>query len=142
LATSEKSNDKGGQKQEKTEWHNIVAWGKTAEICGQYLLKGSPAYIEGKLTTQSWEGRDGTKKYKTEVVAHQVILLAQNHDHGYQAPQQGYQQPYQAPQQQYPQPNYGQQPQGDYNYPQQQEAFGTPAAPNLDVDKNGELLPF
>jgi single-strand DNA-binding protein len=135
MATSERWNDRSGQKQEKSEWHNIVAWDKTAEICGQYLRKGSPVYVEGKLATQSWEDRDGTKKYKTEIVAHQVIFLAQNQgQQGYQQ-SQGYQQPYQAPQQgyqnpnpTYAQPDYGQQPQGDY-YPQQQEAFGAPAAP-------------
>jgi single-strand DNA-binding protein len=142
LATSEKWNDKGGQKQEKTEWHNIVAWGKTAEICGQYLRKGSPVYVEGKLATQSWEDRDGTKKYKTEIVAHQVIFLAQNHDQGNQAPQHGYQQPYQAPQQGYQNPNptyghpqYNQAPQQEYYPPQ--ENFGAPTTP-----EETEPLPF
>lgn len=119
LATSEKWTDNGGQKQEKTEWHNIVAWGKTAEICGQYLRKGSPAYIEGKITTRTWDDRDGAKKYKTEIVAHQVIFLAQNQG---QAPQQSggdY-------------PQYSQQ-QGDH-YPQPQENFGaTPTTPEEDL---------
>lgn len=126
LATSEKWNDRGGQKQEKTEWHNIVAWGKTGEICGQYLRKGSPAYVEGKITTRLWDDRDGNKHYKTEIVAHHVIFLAQNQG------QQGYQphgfedQGYQAPQQQYEQPR-----QGEY-YPLPQENFGAPTPPPVD----------
>jgi len=75
IATSEKWNDKTGQKQEKTEWHNIVVWGKLAEICNQYLKKGRSAYVEGRITTLSWDGTDGVKRYKTEVVAQQVQFL-------------------------------------------------------------------
>lgn len=69
LATSETWNDKNsGEKQEKTEWHRVVFFGKLAEIVGQYLKKGSKIYVEGKLQTRKWQGQDGQDKYTTEVV--------------------------------------------------------------------------
>jgi len=68
VATSEKWKDKNGEKQSKTEWHKIVAFGKVAEIIGKYLAKGSKVYIEGKLQTRSWEDDAGQKKYTTEIV--------------------------------------------------------------------------
>ncbi len=64
-----------GQKQEAVEYHNIVAWGKLAEICGQYLNKGKKVYIEGRLQTRDWQGQDGVKRYKTEIVAENMIML-------------------------------------------------------------------
>lgn len=76
VATSEKWNDKTtGQKQEKTEWHKIVVWGKLAELCHQYLNKGSQAFIEGKLQTRSWEDKDGYKRYTVEINATTVQFL-------------------------------------------------------------------
>ncbi|MBN1127725.1 MAG: single-stranded DNA-binding protein [Chitinispirillaceae bacterium] len=75
LATSERWNDKNGQRQERTEWHNIVAWGKLAELANQYLKKGRPVYIEGRIATRSWDDRDGNKKYKTEIVANAIQFL-------------------------------------------------------------------
>jgi single-strand DNA-binding protein len=78
LATSENWMDKNGTKQEKTEWHNIVVWGKLAEICGKYLNKGRQAYIEGRLTTRSWEDQQGQKRYTTEIVANTVEFLGGN----------------------------------------------------------------
>jgi len=76
MATSEKWKDAEGNFQERTEWHNIVAWRKLAEICGQYLKKGSKAYIEGKLQTRSWDDKNtGVKKYMTEIVADNLIML-------------------------------------------------------------------
>ena len=75
LATTERWTDKNGQRQEKTEWHNIVAWGKLAELVNQYLKKGRPVYIEGRITNRSWEDRDGNKKYRTEIVANQIQFL-------------------------------------------------------------------
>jgi single-strand DNA-binding protein len=76
MATSEKWKDAEGNFVEKTEWHNIVAWRKLAEICGQYLKKGSKAYIEGKLQTRSWDDKNtGVKKYMTEIVADNLIML-------------------------------------------------------------------
>lgn len=74
VATSENWVDKGGQKQERTEWHRIVVWGKLAEICGKYLAKGRQVYVEGKLQTRSWED-NGQKKYSTEIVASTVQFL-------------------------------------------------------------------
>ncbi|MBS2025915.1 MAG: single-stranded DNA-binding protein, partial [Deltaproteobacteria bacterium] len=75
IATNETWNDKSGQKQERTEWHRIVAWGKTAELCGQYLSKGRQVYIEGQLQTREWNNKEGVKQYTTEVVAKQVTFL-------------------------------------------------------------------
>lgn len=74
VATNEKWTDKAGTKQEKTEWHRIVAWGKLAELCGKYLAKWRQVYIEGKLQTRGWE-KDGVKRYTTEVVAREVTFL-------------------------------------------------------------------
>jgi single-strand DNA-binding protein len=75
LATSEKYTNKDGEKEEKTEWHRIVAWGRLGEICGEYLSKGSQIYIEGRLQTRTWEDRDGNKRYTTEIVAHTMQML-------------------------------------------------------------------
>lgn len=74
VATSENWVDKEGQKQERTEWHRIVVWGKLAEICGRHLSKGRQVYIEGRLQTRSWED-NGQKKYSTEIVANTVQFL-------------------------------------------------------------------
>jgi len=74
IATSE-TWQKDGEKQEKTEWHNIVVWKRLAEICGQYLSKGSNVYVEGKLQTRKWEDKDGNTKYTTEIVAQTVQFL-------------------------------------------------------------------
>ncbi len=74
IATSESWKDTDGNQQEKTEWHNIVAWRKLAEICGEYLKKGKKVYLEGKLQTRNYE-KDGVKRYVTEIVADQLIML-------------------------------------------------------------------
>lgn len=75
VATSEKWKDKQtGEKKEKTEWHNIVSWGKLAEICGQYASKGRLVYVDGKLQTRSWD-QDGSKRYITEILANTVLML-------------------------------------------------------------------
>ena len=74
IATSEKYRDKNGEQIESTEFHNIKAWQKLAEICGKYLKKGSLVYIEGKLSTSNWE-KDGVKHYKTEIVASDMKML-------------------------------------------------------------------
>jgi single-strand DNA-binding protein len=77
LATNEKFKDKGGEWQERTEWHNIVAWQRLAEIVGEYVKKGSKIYIEGRITTSSWEDKQsGEKKYRTEIVANDLVLLS------------------------------------------------------------------
>lgn len=75
MATNLTWTDSSGQKQTKVEFHNIVAWRKLAEICGQYLKKGSKCYIEGRLQTRDWEGEDGVKRYRTEIVADNMIML-------------------------------------------------------------------
>jgi len=75
LATSDSWKDQEGNMQERTEWHNIVAWRKLAEICGQYLKKGSQVYIEGKIQTRSYNDKEGVKKYITEIVADQLLML-------------------------------------------------------------------
>jgi single-strand DNA-binding protein len=77
IATSESWNDKNGQKQERTEWHRIVVWGKLAELCGEYLKKGRQCYVEGRLQTREWTDKEGKKNYTTEVVAQQVTFLGQ-----------------------------------------------------------------
>jgi len=74
VATTERYTDKQGQRQEQTEWHNIVVWGKLAEIAAQYLKKGSSVYVEGKIQTRSWEN-NGQKHYKTEIVASNFQML-------------------------------------------------------------------
>jgi len=75
VATSFVWKDQQGQKQEKTEYHNIVAWGKLADIVQQYLGKGRKVYVEGRLQTRDWEGQDGVKRYRTEIVAENMIML-------------------------------------------------------------------
>jgi len=75
VATSYVWTDQSGQKQEKVEFHNIVAWRKLADICAQYLHKGSKVYIEGRLQTRDWTGQDGVKKYRTEIMAENMIML-------------------------------------------------------------------
>ena len=76
VATSENWTDKEGQKQERTEWHRIVVWGKLAELCGRFLAKGRQVYVEGRLQTRSWEDQQGAKKYTTEIVANTVQFLS------------------------------------------------------------------
>jgi single-strand DNA-binding protein len=75
LATNEKWRDKDGNNQERTEWHRIVVWGRTAENCAQYLHKGSSVYIEGRLQTREWEDKDGNKRNTTEINALSVQFL-------------------------------------------------------------------
>ena len=75
IATSEKWTTKEGQKEDRTEWHKIVTFGKLAEICGEYLAKGRPVYLEGRIQTRQWEDRDGNKRYTTEIVANQMQML-------------------------------------------------------------------
>ena len=75
VATSETWNDKSGSKQERTEWHRIVVWGKLGELCSKYLTKGRQVYVEGRLQTRSWDDKDGQKRYTTEIVANTVQFL-------------------------------------------------------------------
>lgn len=75
VATTERFKDKNGQDNEKTEWHNIVAWGKLAELTNQYLKNGSLVYVEGKLSTRSWDDQNGNKHYKTEITVNNLQFL-------------------------------------------------------------------
>jgi len=75
LATSETYKDKSGQKQTKTEWHNITAWRGLAKLAENYIKKGTQLYIEGKITTRSWDDKDGNKRYTTEIVANNIQML-------------------------------------------------------------------
>ncbi|NLG06861.1 single-stranded DNA-binding protein, partial [Candidatus Peribacteria bacterium] len=77
LATNRIWKDANGEKQSLAEYHNIVSWGGLAEFCGQYVQKGKPLFIEGYLKTRSWDGPEGTKIFRTEVVAENVVLLGQ-----------------------------------------------------------------
>ena len=75
LATSENWKNKQGEREESTEWHRIVAWGRTAELCAQYLSKGRTVYIEGRIQTREWEDKEGQKRKTTEIVANTVQFL-------------------------------------------------------------------
>ena len=75
MATTEIWNDKAGQRQEKTEWHRIVLWGKTAESLNEYLTKGKQIYVEGRLQTRQWDDKDGNKRYTTEIRGDRIVLL-------------------------------------------------------------------
>ena len=88
IATSETWNNKEGAKETRTEWHRIVAFGKLAEICGEYLSKGKQVYIEGRIQTRDWEDKDGNKRYTTEIVANQMLMLG-SRDAGDAAKSQG-----------------------------------------------------
>ena len=75
IATTERWTDKSGQKQEATEWHRVVVWGKQAEIVGQYLTKGRQVYVEGRIRTRQWQDQQGQKRFTTEIVAQNVQML-------------------------------------------------------------------
>jgi single-strand DNA-binding protein len=80
LATSENWKDKNGEKQEKTEWHNLVFYRRLAEIAGEYLKKGSQVYIEGKIQTRKWQDKEGNNRYTTEIVVNEMQMLGSNGD--------------------------------------------------------------
>ena len=75
IATSETFTNKSGERETRTEWHRIVAFGKLGEICGEYLAKGRQVYIEGRIQTRDWEDKDGIRRYTTEIVASQMQML-------------------------------------------------------------------
>lgn len=75
MATTEKFKSKAGEWEDRTEWHNVTLWGRLAEISGEYLSKGKPVYIEGRLQTRKWQDRDGVDRYTTEVVAEKMQML-------------------------------------------------------------------
>jgi single-strand DNA-binding protein len=76
VATTTAWKDSSGAKQERTEWHDVVAWERLAQICGEYLHKGKMVYVEGSLQTRSWEDQNGQKRYKTEIKASNVVMLS------------------------------------------------------------------
>jgi single-strand DNA-binding protein len=76
LATSEKIKNKGGEWEERTEWHNVTLWGRLAEIAGEYLSKGKTVYIEGRLQTRKWQDKDGKDRYTTEIVGEKMQMLS------------------------------------------------------------------
>lgn len=75
MATTETWNDKSGQRQEKTEWHRVIIWGKMAEALAEYLTKGKQVYVEGRIQTRQWDDKDGNKRYTTEIRADRIVLL-------------------------------------------------------------------
>ena len=117
LATSETYKDRDGNRQTKTEWHNIVAWRQLAEICGKYLHKGKQVYIEGSLQTRKWQDRDGNDRYTTEILANQMQMLGRSDENG-----GGYQGGGQGSYESAPSQQYGSQPQqaAPQQRPQQQ----------------------
>jgi len=86
IATTERWTNKSGEKQERTEWHRVVLWGRQAEVANQYLKKGSPCYIEGRITTRSWEDKDKVKRYTTEIEGLTLQLLGSRGDQQTQMP--------------------------------------------------------
>lgn len=121
IATSERYKDSNGEYQERTEWHRVVAWGRTAEICQQYLSKGSKVYIEGPIQTRQWEDKDGQKRYTTEIKALQMLMLDSRG-------------------------NSGAANKADGNQPQQNQGGGKPMSSNVELDSNfddmDDDLPF
>jgi single-strand DNA-binding protein len=89
LATNEKWTDKSGQKQERTEWHKVVTWGKNAELAGKYLVKGREVYVEGRIQTREFLDKDGQKKYATEVQAERINFLGGTSADGKNPPKLG-----------------------------------------------------
>ncbi len=123
IATNENFKDSSGNLQEKTEWHRLVAWGKLAEICNQYLKKGRQVYVEGRLQTRSWDDtKSGEKKYTTEIVCSDMQMLG-SQGHTESNPQHDERQQVSTPQREY-QPN----------------SPAPPSVPMLDNDKDD--LPF
>jgi single-strand DNA-binding protein len=88
IATTDKFTSKTGERESRTEWHRVVAWSKLAEICNQYLKKGKQVYIEGRLQTRSWDDQSGNKRYTTEVVANNMVMLGRAGDAAGDVPSQ------------------------------------------------------
>ena len=90
VATTERYNDRTGERQERTEWHRIVVWARLAEICNQYLTKGKQVYIEGRIQTRQWEDQSGNKRYTTEIVANNMTMLGRAGDSRSDVPSQDF----------------------------------------------------
>jgi len=98
IATTDRYKDKNGEQQSRTDWHNVVLWGRLAEIARDYLKKGSPVYIEGRIQYRSYDDKDGIKRYRTDIVAQSLQLLGSRPGGGEQAPAE----PAEAPEPQMP----------------------------------------
>lgn len=107
VATTDTWKDKNGEKQERTEWHRIAFFGKLAEIAGEYLKKGSPVYIEGRLQTRKWQDKEGKDRYTTEIVADRMQMLGGRGG--------GSDAPYAAESASRPAPSSAQKPAADFN---------------------------
>lgn len=83
IATNEVWTNKEGQRDQRTEWHRIVTFGRLAEICGQYLTKGKQVYVEGRIRTREWEDQTGNRRFTTEIIANQMVMLGRAGDAGY-----------------------------------------------------------
>jgi len=125
IATNLVWKDQSGNKQEKAEFHNIVLWRKLAEIAGQYLKKGNKIYIEGRIQTRSWEDQNGLKRYRTEIIGDNLIMLGGKPNSGY-TPTGPDEQP--APNNNYAQP--------------EQINSGTPSSNNKEEEINVDDIPF
>lgn len=124
LATTEYYKDRSGNRQEQTEWHNVVAWRQLAEICEKYLRKGKQIYVEGKLRTRSWDDKDGNKRYMTEVIADNITMLGKKDEadgDGYEAD------------------NRRQEPGGSRSSEQQRQQASTGSVNEVEIDDD---LPF
>jgi single-strand DNA-binding protein len=93
LATGSRWKDKDGQWQDRTDWHNVVTFGRTAEVCNEYLKKGSPIYLEGRIQTRSYDDRDGNKKWITEIIAQSVNMLGKKDEAEVEIPEDAEQPP-------------------------------------------------
>lgn len=140
VATSETWNDRNGQRVERTEWHNITMYRRLAEIAGQYLRKGSQVYLEGRIQSRKYQGKDGIERTAYDIIANEMKMLGGRNDNSGGAPyddggysQGGYQQ--QAPQQQYQAAPQNQEPPAA----PRRQAPAVPAAPVEDIDDD---IPF
>ena len=140
VATSETWNDRNGQRVERTEWHNITMYRRLAEIAGQYLKKGSQVYLEGRIQSRKYQGKDGIERTAYDIIANEMKMLGGRNDNSGGAPyddggysQGGYQQ--QAPQQQYQAAPQNQEPPAA----PRRQARAAPAAPVEDIDDD---IPF
>jgi len=144
LATNESYTDRDGNQVDKTEWHNVVTWARLAEICNEYLSKGSQVYFEGKLQTRSWEDRDGNTRYTTEVKAQEMMFLDragdrapggdgsfdQSRDDSFDQSRQG------GP------PKRGQKPNGNQDGPSRQQRASESASNDEETFEPDDELPF
>ena len=141
IATSENWKDRNGQRQERTEWHNISMFGRLAEIAGQYLKKGSKVYIEGRIQSRKYTGKDGIERTAYDIIGSEMKMLGGRQSSGSSTPyDEGYQP---APQQQYQQQPYQAQQQPAYNSePPAAPRRQAPAAPAQPVDDIDDDIPF